>query len=418
MLRRLLKMIQEHVDTRREGLVPRGVTDPRRKKPTYSLDEVWKTAIIMFCAMMQSVRAATQFAKDHGSKLVCGIGRTALSDVLARLDPREAIKVLHQQVHAEHRRKALEPRGLPVGVLAFDGHTNWTGGEKVNEYCQRNHKDDPGETRLQCQYRTLRAALVSSPAPTFLHDHPIPAGTNEMGAFAEAYKEVDEEFGRSNLYEIVTIDAGPCSLENATLIHRSGKAYVFGLKGNQPELYEEAQRILLPMAEEEPPEAVSEWFMERSRLIQCRLWRTREMQGWNGWDHLRQVWLVRKVARGPDGTEEVIEDRFFLSSVPVNRLKPREILEVVRRHWRIENECFWTLDTQWKEDSGFWVRKGNGLMVCSILRMIAYNIVALLRYVHGKSESWRRRTWRSIADLIRDYLVAMALGAEILPPKV
>ncbi len=128
--------------------------------------------------------------------------------------------------------------------------------------------------------------------------------------------------------------------------------------------------------------------------------------------------LVRKVRKAPDGTTEVVEDRFFISCLPVNRLKPCEILEVVRRHWRIENECFWTLDTQWKEDLGLWVRKGNGLMVCGILRMIAYNVVALLRYVHGKSESWRNRTWRSIADLIEKYLVLAFLNKEWLPSHV
>lgn len=417
MIRRLLKMVQEHVDTRKEGLLPRGVTDPRRKRPKYRLADVWKTAVVTLCAMMKSVRAATQFTNDHEGRLVCGIGRTALSDVLARLDPKEVVGVLHQQVHAEHRRKALQPRGLPVGVLAFDGRTNWTGDEKVNEYCQRSHKDDADKTPYW-QYRVVRAVLVSSAAPICVHEEPIPADTNDMGVFAHAYETVLKEFGRSDLFEVVSSDAGFCSLENATRIHESGKAYVFALKGNQPELYEEARRVLWPKAEEEPPEAVTDWVQEHGISVQCRLWRTREMRGWNDWDHLRQTWLVRKVGQKKDGTEEVIEDRFFVASVPVNRLKAWEILEVVRRHWRIENECFWTLDTQWKEDSGLWVRKGHGLMVCGILRMISYNIVALLRYLHGKSDSWRRRTWRSIANLIQDYLVAATLDPQLLPSFV
>lgn len=416
-IRRILKMIQEHIETRKDGLIPRGVRDPRRKKPKYRLADVWRTAVVTLCTLTQSVREATRFAKDHVGPMVCGIGRTALADVLSRLDPEEVVGVLHQQVHTEHRRKALQPQGLPVGVLAFDGRCNWTGNEKVNEYCQRSHKDDRDQTPFW-QYRVVRAVLVSSAAPICVHEEPIPADTNDMGVFARAYERVLKEFGRSELFEIVSCDAGFCSLENATRIHESGRAYIFGLKQNQPELYREAQRVLLPKAEEERPECVSEFVKEGGFFVQCRLWRTREMRGWNGWDHLRQVWLVRKVRVKDDGREEVVEDRFFAVSVPVNRLKPWEILEVVRRHWRIENECYWTLDTQWKEDSGLWVRKGNGLIVCGILRMIAYNIVALLRYVHGKTLSWRRKPWRYIADRIYEYLVVAHLDKAWLPSFV
>ncbi len=73
-----------------------------------------------------------------------------------------------------------------------------------------------------------------------------------MAVFASVYETVLQEFGRSDLFEVVSCDAGFCSLENATRIHESGKAYVFGLKGNQPKLYKEAQRILLPMAQGAP----------------------------------------------------------------------------------------------------------------------------------------------------------------------
>ena len=47
--------------------------------------------------------------------------------------------------------------------------------------------------------------------------------------------------------------------------------------------------------------------------------------------------------------------------------------------------------------------------------MIAYNIVALLRAVHCKSDSARQRTWKAIAQLFNDFVVAVAFDRELLP---
>jgi hypothetical protein len=85
------------------------------------------------------------------------------------------------------------------------------------------------------------------------------------------------------------------------------------------------------------------------------------------WTHLRQVWLVRTVAQTKDGGEKVIEDRYFVTHLPMNRLTSAQVLELVRRHWAVENDCVRTVDVHRVEDSGLWCRKGNGLMVCSLL---------------------------------------------------
>jgi len=395
-------------------MVPRGVFDPRRKRPKYRLEAVWRTGVVLMCLMQRSARSGTEYARQRMGKLLCGIGRTAFSDVMSRLDVTQVREVLRQQVRAEHRRKALQPDGLPIGVVAIDGRTNWVGDEKVNEWCQRSHLDDEAKTPYWT-YRVVRAVLVSSAARVCIDEAPIPAATNDMGVFASFFRAVDKAYSRSDLFEVVTADAGFCSEANARLVDRKRRAYVFGLKGNQPELHAEAQRVLVPQAAATAPEACSGWEWEKGREVQRRLWRTREMAAWLGWTHLRQVWLVRKIGRDRQGREAVLEDRYFVTNLPVNRLEPSEVLELVRRHWAVENDCFWTLDTQWEEDAGLWTRKGNGLLVCGLLRMIAYNIVALLRAVHCKSDDARRRAWKAVAQLFHDFVVAVALDPELLP---
>ena len=407
MIRATFKTIQAHITKRSRCLDPRRVTDPRaRRGRRYSLVRVWRTALLSLCLLAESARRAVSVGRDLHGRQTCGIGRTALSDVMSRLDPREIRDVLHAQVHEEMHRKALRPVGLPVGVLAIDGKTVWTGDEKVNGFCQRSHKEDGTP---YWHFRVVRAVLVSAAAPVCIDQAPIPADTNDMGVLPDFLDGLRREYGMSSLFEVLTMDAGFCSEQNARLIDEAHLGYVMGLKGNQPDLLAEARSVLLPMADT-PPHAASAWEREDGKRVQRRFWRTRDMAGWLNWSHLRQVWIVRRVEQEDDGPEVVVDERFFVTNLPVGRLNPAQCLDVVRRHWRIENDCYGTLDVQWKEDAGHWTRKGNGLPVCSLLRVIAYNVLWLLRAVHFRSTAHRELPWRELRDLVRDALVLARFG--------
>jgi hypothetical protein len=414
MLRAKPKVIQAHITKRSPALRPKAVKDPRaRRGKRYSLVRVWRTTLLALCLMSQSVRRATAVGRDLEGRLTCGIGRTALSGVMSRLAVPEVRGRLHAQVHEEMRRKSLRPVGLPVGVAAIDGKTVWTGDEKVNAFCQRSHKEDGTP---YWHFRVVRAVLVSAAAPVCIDQAPIPAATNDMGVFPAFLDDLLREYGRSRLFEVLTMDAGFCSEENARLVDKAQLGYVFGLKGNQPELLAEARRVLVPLADTTPPHAVSEWEREKGKRVQRRFWRTREMAGWLDWSHLRQVWLVRRVEQVDGEPEVVVDERFFVTNLPVGRLSADQCLHVVRSHWRIENGCYGTIDVQWKEDRGYWTRIGNGLLVCSLLRMIAYNVVWLLRAVYFRKPANRNLPWQELRDLVRDALVVASyrLGTLVL----
>ena len=407
MLRATVRVIQAHFRKRGRALQAKGVTDPRSARgKRYSLVRVWRTALLSLCLLSQSARRAVAVGRDLSGRVVCGIGRTALSDLVARLDPEEVRGQLHSQVHEELHRKSLRPVGLPVGVVAIDGKTVWTGDEKVNAFCQRSHKEDGTP---YWHFRVVRAVLVSAAAPVCIDQIPIPADTNDMDGLRRQYD-------KSRLFEVLTMDAGFCSEANARRIDAANLGYVFGLKGNQPELHAEARRVLLPLADSTAPHAVSPWEREDGKRVQRRIWRTREMAGWLDWSHLRQVWIVRRVEQKDGGPEVVADERFFATNLPIGRLDARQCLDVVRRHWRVENACYNTLDTQWKEDAGHWTRKGNGLLVCSLLRMIAYNVLWLLRAVYFRSDRNRELPWQQLRDLVRDTLVLAGarMGSMVL----
>ena len=335
MIRGMIKVIQTHFTKRDMVLKPREITDPRdRRGRRYRLERVWRSTLLALCLLTESTRRAVSIGRALPGRTGCGIGRTALSDLVSRLAPEEVRGMLRGQIHEEMHRKALRPVDLPLGVIAIDGKSVWTGDEKVNAFCQRSHKESG---MPYWHFRVLRAALVSAAAPVCIDQAPIPADTNDMGAFADFFAGLRREYSRSQLFEVVTMDAGFCSEDNARLVDDAGYGYVIGLKGNQPDLLAEARRVLLPLAEETPPEAASSWEREKGHDVQRRFWRTREMAKWLDWSHLRQVWLIRTVRRGNHHEETVVEDRFFVTNLTIGRLNPGQCLTVVRRHWRIES---------------------------------------------------------------------------------
>lgn len=111
------------------------------------------------------------------------------------------------------------------------------------------------------------------------------------------------------------------------------------------------------------------------------MFRTTELAGYHGWTHLRQAWRIQQVVRYPDGTE-LREERYFLTNLPAGRLTPAQVLRVVRAHWGIENDCFWSLDTQWREDAVPWCSRGRAVETLSWLRLMAYNLLQLARRRH------------------------------------
>ena len=238
-----------------------------------------------------------------------------------------------------------------------------------------------------------------------------------MGAFASFFGDLMKTYSRSNLFELLTGDAGFTSEANARLVDEAGKAYAFALKGNQPELENEARRIFMPLLNSQAPEAETKWELDSSRgWIKRQIWRTKEMVAWGDWSHLRQVIMVRVLQRpGTDDKEgpiHILEERLYVTNLPYQRITARVWLDLIRAHWRIENNLHGTLDIQWQEDHGRWVQRGNGLPVVCLLRAMAYNLVTLLRVVHLRSEKARAQAWSNLRDSIRDALV-WATSADV-----
>jgi hypothetical protein len=358
------------------------LSDPRARRGRRwpCLSELVNAAflgLLAGCATLREVEGMTDDMGPAGRKYVSRrVPDTTLWALLPRLSVPELRAKLQNQVRAAWRSKSLRPVGLPCGLVVIDGKGIGALEHDAHGTAQKAHRAHDGTPYWLA--RMLRAVLTSAEAAPCIDQMPIGAKTNEIGCVGAFFDGLMVAYGAGDLFEIVSVDAGIVSLAFAGQIHEANKAYVMAIKGNQPELLAEAKRLLDPRQD---PDAVTDWEPYKGKQIQRRLYRTAEMAGYHDWSHLRQTWLVVQETRHPDGNVD-IERRYFVTSVPSGRLSPAQILTVVRRHWGVENDCFWTLDMQWAEDSVPWCSSGRAVEVVSWLRLMAYNFLQAARRQH------------------------------------
>lgn len=355
--------------------------DPRRPHSPWPFALLLEVLLVGAMLLRRALLTVEQDSEAMGVR----VPDSTLSYLLTRINPQPLRKALVQQVRTMHRSRSLRPIGLPFGIATFDGKTVWTGKHRGDSMCQ----EQGGFWNL----RVMRVVLTSAASRPCIDQHFIPPETNEMGFFKIAWASLLKTYGRSNLFEAVTLDAGYASKENAGLVDDANKGYMMRINASQPTLLAEMQRLLRPLAGH--PEAVSPWEAVRGRDLQRRLVRTSEIAGFDGWPHLRQGWLVQTVVRHEDRREEVVEERYFAVNLTWNVLTAHQILLLVRSHWRIENDCNWVLDMQWEEDTSAWARNRSAnpdhhpLQVLAWLRMLSYNVVGWLKRVRLRCHpSW------------------------------
>ena len=370
------------------------VADPRNSRGLK-----WPAAVLLRAMLvgllsgMRSLKETERLTDDLGGAMrrKLGIARrvpdTTMREFAMALPFAQALSLLHGQVRTAWRKKQLAPARLPFGVLAIDGKCATT---ELDDGVYAQRQGDG-----QFSVRTMTCSLISAPAATVVHLTPVPRETNEMGVFQTVMRELVDVYGRGELFRVVTADAGMTSKANADFLHDElGMGYIFALKGNQPELFGEATRLL---ANQPAALAVGH---TRDRIgderHHRRVWLSDEAPGLNDWDHAQVVVRVQYQVSSLDGA--VIKrtyDRYFISNVPGERFTPDQWLAVIRGHWRVENDAHKTLDVVLKEDDHPWIRVPRGMLVLQVLRRIACNALNTLRLVTLKAKT-RKATIRLI----------------------
>jgi Transposase DDE domain len=277
-------------------------------------------------------------------------------------------------------------------------------------YAQRQSLD---EGDLVGVVRTMTCTLISSRAMPCIDAIPIPADTNEMGQFEDSVRSLAQAYDGIDLFRMISYDAGACSEHNARVVRELGLHYLLGLKGPQPTLLTEAQRLLAALPWHRA-DAASEDIIGGPHTVLRRVYLTEEMAGFGNWEHLRTVLRVESETRDARGRRIASENRYFVTSLPASRLSAAQWLLLVRLHWGVENNCHHTLDDAFEEDERPWIKSDpRGMLVVALLRRIAYNLMTLFRSVTQRSDERRAAPWR---DLLRWFYNAIisATDADLL----
>lgn len=382
----------------------RFVTDRRgRQGRRWSLAILAQSLLHGYLSNRGSLRAVERLTAMSGRRR---IPDTTLYDFVSRFGPEEVAELRQQlqaQVRSDWRSKSLAPVGLPCGVVAVDNKTVWSGSPAAAPAeAQVVH---PPDRPAYAQVRMIRSVLISAASKPAIDEVVIRKETNECGMFAAVFGQLETAYGA--LVEVYSGDAAFCSEANARLVAKAGKGYIFGLKGNRRELWREATRVL---GAESKAVVTTPWEQYQGARVRYHLYRTTEMEGYLDWEHLQQVWRIEKERRKSNGTVER-ENRYYVTNLHVGRFKPLQIVQVVRAHWGIENNCNWTMDVIWDEDTKVWCGRGVALQGLGLIRLMAYNLVALwrCRYLRRREASRpEKRSWQEFFDL----MLQLLSGAE------
>jgi len=420
--KRSLRRIAGLLTARLPELQLEHVQDPRslRGRRWKHLEVLLRAVILAIAGRRQSCKEAEALTDDLSLTVrrQLGIRRripdTTLRTTLCAVEPDALRFSLWAQIRAAYRRHALKPDRLPFGVVAIDGKSTaietWD-----DHYAQRKtHSQGQGVYGL---VRTLTATLTSSAAKVCLDACPIPSATNEMGHFPHALGDLMKAYRTLHLFQVITTDAGMCSLANANLVVDTYHLdYLFRLKADQPTLFDEAKRHL---GRKRPEHALAKTEDVVGKYLVVRyLFLTEDMAALLDWKHLKTALRIHVEKRLLE-TNSIVEteDHYAISSLARESLTDGQWLHLFRNHWAVENQCHNTWDKIFREDERPWIKAGTlpakakgsapqGTVVVMLLRRMAYNLLALYRAVTLRSEEKRWTPWKEITGHIYATLIS------------
>lgn len=196
--------------------------------------------------------------------------------------------------------------------------------------------------------------------------------SNEITAIPELLNVIDLKGAT------ITIDAAGAQKKIVDTIREKKGDYLIALKGNQGRLHDEAQNFFAQAREAghedcacilgRTVEKAHGRVEDREAVVTSHLdWLDCRAE----WQDLRTLIEItsRRKVKGKTSTEK----RYYISSIA---LTAEKALQLVRRHWSIENHLHWTMDVVFQEDDST-VSTGNAAENFAVFRRMAQSILQM-----------------------------------------
>jgi len=149
---------------------------------------------------------------------------------------------------------------------------------------------------------------------------------------------------------------------------KSGNYYIGQVKGNQPNLYQAIQEVIVKNSPVD-----SKVFKQKARGKDIS-WYVSVYDAHIGklhkkWAGLKKIIQVHKVVQ--KGASSTHSQRYYISNLQTNEAAYYQ--QKIRHHWLIENQLHWVKDVIHKEDKNR-IRTKNGPISMSIISTMALNI--------------------------------------------
>ena len=371
----------------RWGLI---LDDPRRDERKWRFDRLLQVVAEALVSGCQSLREVERLTDASGER----IPDTTLHDILVKIDPKPLEEELARGVKEANRCHELDNKELPFRLTIIDGKSLSDTTYEVDRFSIRR-------TQKGCSkyvQHAIRAFHGSSTVKLLMGQERIPRGTNEKGVFPLFLEKLVRLYGRTNLLEVFSFDAGFTSIANAGAVIENGYDYVFALK--DPRVHPITRQAMELLGARTEPDKVEREDVNGRGIVR-KLYRCKAVAV-KGWSHAQEFWRVQKETTHIKSGKTTIEEHYYTTSLAPSRLSNSQVLKTVRTHWSIENNANWVLDVAWKEDSRPWCNQA--LELVSLMRIIAYNIVARFRLRRTKQGFIRSCPWEQTLYFIKAVL--------------
>ena len=341
------------------------IPDPRQPQNiTYKLEYIFFIILSAMIAGANSINQIALFAKakERWIKNLIPIGVIPSYGIfwwtLVRIKPEFLRQLLSEWLSSLSN-------GMKDQILAMDG--------KCLRGTQESHTLNP----------TLHlVSLFAAEAGIILAQQPVADKSNEITAIPKILDQINIQGA------IITSDAMGCQKKIAKLICDKGAYYVLALKGNQESLADEVENYFNQADainfEGVECDAVGAKESGHGRIERREIYVTEDLD-WlpqkKEWPELKSIIMV-KSSRLLPGLPRVSEKRYYIASLPAQALK---IANIIRKHWRVENNLHRQLDVNFEEDDCV-VNTGYAAENLATFRRLALNVLG-----SGKGLLERRR---------------------------
>lgn len=200
---------------------------------------------------------------------------------------------------------------------------------------------------------------------------------------------------------IITVDALNCQTEIAKKVIKKKADYIFAIKGNQGELYEQvvARFNSQSIDSKDTSHDLGHGRVETRR---CNVIENLNfVDNASSWEGLKSIVKIESERYMKATSETQTEVRYYISSLPADA---KLINHSVREHWAVENKLHWMLDVSFKEDASR-KRKDHSTHNYGMICKIALN---LIKQSSGKG-SYKKQKFKALLDQAeREHLLGIS----------